>query len=148
MLDLNFVRENLTEVTEALINRNFPTDALNKFVHADSERRRFIAESDKLNATRNELSQQVGALMKEKRAEEALKIRTRVNDLKDEMMRIQALRDEAENYMRELLAGLPNVPHASVPVGRDETANTEVSRWGLRRTSILKFVTTLIWASV
>lgn len=130
MLDLNFVRENLTQVTDALDNRNFPTDALNKFVYADSERRRFIAESDKLNRTRNELSQQVGALMKEKKAEEALKIRTRVNDLKDEMARIQTSRDEAEAYMRELLSNLPNVPHESVPVGADETANVEVSRWG------------------
>lgn len=130
MLDLNYVRANLEKVVDALDNRKFPTDALNEFSSADRERRRLIARSDELNASRNELSQQVGALMKEGKAQEALKIRSQVNDIKEAITQFQQARDTAENRMRELLGTLPNIPHESVPIGADETANTEVRRWG------------------
>jgi len=132
MLDLNYVRENLARVIEACEARNYPIDFLNDFANWDGQRRRAIAESDRLNAERNELSQQIGALMKEGKGEEALKIRSSANDLKERITRADSLRDESERRMREILSVLPNIPHESVPVGKDESANEEIRRWGTK----------------
>lgn len=130
MLDLNFVRDNLDHVRAALGARGFSTTALDDFVHLDAERRRIIAESDKLNAERNASSREIGALMKDGRKEEAEARRKEVGELKERIGELDHARDDAETRMRELLSTVPNIPHASVPVGHDETANVEVRRWG------------------
>jgi seryl-tRNA synthetase len=130
MLDLNFVRENLDKVRAALESRNFPLDALNDFEAADSERRQVIAESDKLNAERNASSREIGALMKDGKRDEADARRQSVGQLKERIAELDRKRDEAEARMREILSTVPNIPHESVPVGADETANVEVRRWG------------------
>lgn len=133
MLDLNFVRDNLNKVIEALENRGASDEAfkiLKTFTSADQERRRAIAESDQLNAERNEKSKRIGALMKEGKADEALALRTQVSNLKERIEIIGKWRDKIEQDMRDLLLTIPNVPHESVPVGADEAANVEVRRWG------------------
>src|ERR1043165_6012027 len=130
MLDLNFVRDNLDKVRAALEARQFPTAALDDFAQADTERRRVIAESDQLNSERNAASREIGALMKEGKRDEADARRRAVTELKDRIAELDRVRDEAEKRMRELLSTLPNVPHESVPVGADETANREERRWG------------------
>ena len=130
MLDLNYVRENLDKVRAALIARRADTSALDDFARADEERRRTIAESDQLNAQRNAASREIGGLMKEGRKDEAETRRAEVSGLKDRIAELDQLRDQTEARMHELLSTLPNVPHSSVPVGADESANTEVRRWG------------------
>jgi len=132
MLDLNYVRENIDKVRAALNARRFDTTALDDFARADEERRRVIAESDQLNAQRNASSREIGALMKEGRNEEAEARRAEVGTLKDRIAELDQRRSQADERMRELLSTLPNVPHASVPVGADESANTEIRRWGTR----------------
>ena len=130
MLDLNFVRENLEAVREALDRRGFPVAALDDFAQLDAERRRVIAESDGLNAQRNAASREIGALMKEGRRDEADARRQEVGHLKERIAELDRARDDAEKRMRELLSTIPNIPHESVPAGIDETANVEVRRWG------------------
>jgi seryl-tRNA synthetase len=130
MLDLNFVRENLERVRAALKARRFSADVLENFTRADEERRRIIAESDQINAERNAASREIGALMKEGKREEAEARRAQVAQLKDRIAELDESREEAEARMREILSTVPNIPHESVPVGADETANTEVRRWG------------------
>jgi seryl-tRNA synthetase len=130
MLDLNYVRGNLERVRAALDARGFPTATLDDFEALDAERRRAIAESDALNARRNTSSREIGALMKEGKKEEAESRRKEVNELKERMAELERARDDAERRMQELLATVPNVPHESVPVGRDESANKEVRQWG------------------
>jgi seryl-tRNA synthetase len=130
MLDLNYVRGNLERVRAALDARGFPTAALDDFAALDAERRRAIAESDALNARRNASSREIGALMKEGKKEEAESRRKEVAELKERMAELERARDDAERRMEELLAAVPNVPHESVPVGRDESANEEVRQWG------------------
>lgn len=130
MLDLNFVRDNLERVRAALEARNANAAALEDFTRMDAERRRIIAESDELNAARNSASRTIGALMKEGRRDEAEAQRQEVGQLKDRIAGLDAARDEAEANMRLLLSTLPNLPHESVPVGADESANTEARRWG------------------
>jgi seryl-tRNA synthetase len=135
MLDLNYVRENLEKVDTALRNRRASDetlDLLNKFAFADRSRRDAIAESDRLNSERNQRSRQIGDLMKQGKPEEALALRTDVNELKERIARADAIRDHAEKEMQDILASLPNIPHESVPVGEDESANLEVRRWGTK----------------
>jgi seryl-tRNA synthetase len=131
MLDLNFVRDNLVKVRAALEARQFPTATLDDFAQADAERRRVIAESDRLNAERNASSREIGALMKAGKKEEAETRRREVGELKERIAELDSAREKAEARMRELLSTLPNIPHESVPVGPDETANVEVRRWGV-----------------
>jgi len=68
-----------------------------------------------------------------------------VGNLKDESRKLDGRREEAEKGMHSLLSTIPNVPHSSVPVGKDETANVEVRRWGKAPVSTLNQWTTLIW---
>jgi seryl-tRNA synthetase len=133
MLDLNFVRENLDKVREALGTRNFPADSLDKFVELDAERRQVIGESNKLNEMRNAASKEIGALMQSGQREEAEAKKGEVTKAKEQQALLEAKRDDAEAAMRDLLAGLPNLPASDVPVGADESANVEVRRWGTPR---------------
>jgi len=130
MLDLNYVRENFDRVLEALEARRADVAALNDFKLADEERRRVIAESDQLNAQRNASSREIGGLMKDGKKDEAEARRAEVGKLKDRIGELDQLRAQAETRMHELLSTLPNIPHSSVPVGIDESANIEVRRWG------------------
>src|SRR2546421_1086571 len=132
MLDLNYVRENLDRVGGALAARDMPATALDDFAQADAERRRVIAESDALNAERNTASRVIGALMKEGRREEAEVQRKQVGSLKDRIAELDRHREKVERDMTEMLSTLPNIPHESVPVGQDESANVEVRRWGTK----------------
>jgi seryl-tRNA synthetase len=70
--------------------------------------------------------------MKEGRKDEAEARRAEVGGLKDRIAELDQLRTQTESRMHELLSTLPNIPHSSVPVGADESANTEVRRWGTR----------------
>jgi seryl-tRNA synthetase len=132
MLDLNYVRENLDAVRAALEKRGAGAGALDDFAVADAERRRVIAESDQLNAERNSASREIGALMKDGKRDEADVRRKQVNELKERIAELDASRDRAEARMHELLSTLPNIPHESVPVGKDESANEEIRRWGTK----------------
>ena len=130
MLDLNYVRENLEKVKEALNNRNFPNDVLDKFVELDAERRRVIGEADAVNQQRNSSSKEIGALMQAGRRDEADAKKAEVAGLKDKQAELEKLRDEAVLQMNDLLANLPNIPADDVPIGADESANVEVRKWG------------------
>jgi seryl-tRNA synthetase len=130
MLDLNFVRDNLDTVRKALANRNFPADSLDRFVELDAERRRVIGESNKLNELRNAVSKEIGGLMQSGKRDEAEAKKAEVAKAKEQQAELETKRDEAEAAMRDLLAGLPNIPKEDVPVGDDESANVEVRRWG------------------
>src|SRR5438270_11640619 len=132
MLDLSYVRENFDAVREALQKRGMPRAALDDFAQADGQRRQVIAESDQLNAERNTSSREIGALMKEGKSEEADARRKAVGELKDRIAELDQKRMRAEVRMLRLLSTLPNIPHESVPVGKDESANAEIRRWGTR----------------
>jgi len=132
MLDLNYVRDNLEKVRAGLQTRGEAAAALDDFVEADGERRRIIAESDTLNATRNTASREIGALMKAGKRDEAETRRKEVNELKERIAELDRQRDQAETRMHDLISTLPNIPHESVPVGKDESANLEIHRWGTK----------------
>jgi len=93
-------------------------------------RRRAITEHGDLSAERNRLSPEIGALMKEGRKDEAESRRLLVKELKERIEALETERDAAESDLNDIMYGIPNLPHPSVPVGKDESANVEVRRWG------------------
>lgn len=130
MLDLNFVRENLDLVREALAARNFPDELLDRFVELDTTRRNVISEADTVNRQRNAASKEIGALIQSGENAKAEAKKAEVSGLKARQAELEGHRDEAEAAMQDLLSGLPNIPASDVPIGTDETANREVRRWG------------------
>lgn len=133
MLDLTYVRENFETVKTAFENRRFPLEGLEKFAELDAERRRIIGESNKINETRNAASREIGALMQSGKRDEAEAKKAEVAGLKDRQTELEQERTHAENAMRELLSGLPNMPSQDVPVGADESANVEIRQVGEAR---------------
>ncbi|MCO6511656.1 MAG: serine--tRNA ligase [Aridibacter famidurans] len=130
MLDLNFVRENLDTVREALQKRNASADVLDDFTRLDVERREVIGKADEVNRRRNESSKEIGALMQAGDREEAEAKKEEVAGLKGLQSELEDKRKELESAMDELLAGLPNIPAEDVPAGVDESDNVEVRKWG------------------
>ena len=133
MLDLNYVRDNIDKVTEALQKRHASDDMfaqLENFKEADLTRRLAIGNSDSHNADRNKLSKEIGVLMKQGATEQAATLRSQVNELKTLISEADAAREQSEQRMREILSTLPNIPHDSVPLGQSEEDNVEVRRWG------------------
>lgn len=130
MLDINFVRANLDTVRARLAARGFPLETLDRFTELDERRRALVNKRDDLNATRNRESQEIGKLMKSGSKEEANARRAAVREIGDQIAAAEAELATVENELNKLMTGLPNLPHESVPVGADESANQEVRRWG------------------
>lgn len=130
MLDINFVRANLDLVRQKLSQRGASPEALDSFIELDERRRSLVRERDELNARRNRESQEIGLLMKSGRREEAEARRASVRELGDRVAAIEDQLRSVERELNDLLAALPNLPHESVPIGPDESANVEIKRWG------------------
>ena len=127
MLDKNFVRENLDFVRERLAARGgqYPLEDL---VAADAEWKRIILRSEELRRQRNEASEAIGKL---KRAgHDTAEQQAKVKDISAEIKSLEEAVRAAEERLNSCLHNIPNLPHASVPVGCDETVNREVRRWG------------------
>jgi seryl-tRNA synthetase len=133
MLDVHFVRENFDLVREKLHTRNFDPALLDNFTELDGVRRSLIRERDELNAASNRLSKEVGALMREGKKDEAESKKVESRAVAEKVKGIEAKLDELENEFRAILTTVPNLPHESVPVGADESANLEAHRWGTPR---------------
>lgn len=133
MLDIHFVRENFDEVRQRLSARNFDPASLDDFQKLDAERRALIRERDELNAASNRISKEVGALMREGKKEEAEAKKAESRALGEKIKSAEARVEELENEFRDILTSVPNLAHESVPVGKDESANAEIRRWGTPR---------------
>ena len=129
MHDINFVRVNLDLVRQKLAQRNFAVAALDRFSELDERRRTLIRDRDELKSTRNRESQEIGKLIKAGHREEAEKRGAAVRQLGEQIPEIEKDLEVTEADLNTLLATLPNLPHDSIPVGSDESANQEVKRW-------------------
>ena len=127
MLDLKFVRDNLPLVEQALKNRNASVD-LTEFTGLEKRRREVLVEVEALKSKRNTVSQEVSRMKKAGQDAEALILEMR--GVGDKIAELDTEVKDIENKLTTILLYIPNVPHASVPVGADEEANPEVRRWG------------------
>jgi seryl-tRNA synthetase len=134
MLDLNFVRENLPLVEEKLRQRGMdPAAVLKDFCEVDTQRRQAITEAETSKAQRNKASEEIAKLKKSGQDASAAMAQTLISQTKDLREKIQTLEETATDLdarLRDILAGIPNLPHASVPVGHSADDNVEVRRWG------------------
>jgi len=128
MLDLGFVRANLPLVEEKLRSRGADSSVLADFAKLDAERRAAITEVETLKAQRNVLSEEFA---KVKRAGgDVAAVSQRSGELKDRTAALEATANAADGKMRDLLQGLPNLPHDDVPVGKSEHDNVCKKTWG------------------
>ena len=133
MLDIKFVRENPDAVDRACESRQNAHWDREKFFELDEERRSVISEVEKLQAERNAVSKQIGQLMREGKRDEAEAAKAQVAANKDRIAALDERRGAVEQELFDLVAAIPNIPHESVPYGRDDSDNPEVRRWGTPR---------------
>jgi seryl-tRNA synthetase len=129
MLDLSFVRDHLSKIEAMLRDRGMNPDVLLKdFREVEAQRRQAITAAEELKAHRNRLSEKIPGMKKSGQDVSQL-----IAETKDMRVQIQELEKAAEEYdtrLSDILVGLPNVPHPSVPVGKSPADNVEVRRWG------------------
>jgi seryl-tRNA synthetase len=129
MLDLSFVRDHLPLVEEKLRQRGMnPDELLKDFAQVDAQRRQAITSAETLKAQRNRTNEEIARLKKSGQDADAL-----VQESKETREHIQQLEKAAEEYdtrMQDILKGIPNLPHESVPIGPSAEQNVEVRRWG------------------
>ena len=134
MLDINLLRRDLASVIAGLDKRKSPQPYLDigRFQSLEIERKTIQTHTEELQARRNSLSKQIGQL-KAKGADSATAM-AQVGGIADELKVSAERLDVLQAELLSLLMAVPNLPHDSVPVGDDETANVEVRRWGTPRT--------------
>ena len=129
MLDLNFVRDNLPRVEEMLRQRGAdPAAVLKDFRDVDTRRRQAITEAETLKAQRNKASEDIAKL--KKAGQDAGAAIAETKDLREQIQAREKIAADFDARLQEILSGIPNVPHESVPVGHSAEENVEVRRWG------------------
>jgi seryl-tRNA synthetase len=129
MLDLNFVRENLPLVEEKLRQRGMdPAAVLRDFCEVDTHRRQAITEAETSKAQRNKASEEIAKLKKS--GQDASAAMAQTKDLREKIQALEKTATDLDARLRDILAGIPNLPHASVPIGQSAEDNVEVRRWG------------------
>jgi seryl-tRNA synthetase len=129
MLDLNFVRNNLTLVEDKLRARNAdPAALLGDFHSLDARRREAITQAEQLKARRNDLSQQVGAL--KKAGQDATAVMDETRAIKEQSDALDLTASTLDEEMRQALARIPNLTRDEVPAGKSEEENVVVKSWG------------------
>ncbi len=130
MLDLNFVRENLPLVEEKLRQRGMdPAAVLRDFREVDTQRRQAITEAETSKAQRNKASEEIAKL--KKGGQDASAEMAQTKDLREKIQTLEKTAADLDARLRDILSGIPNLPHASVPVGHSAEQNVEVRRWGM-----------------
>ena len=133
MLDIKFVRENPDAVDKSCASRQNAHWDRERFFELDEERRSTIVEVEGLQAERNAASKQIGQLMREGKRDEAEAAKAKVAANKSRIAELETRRSEVDQELFDLVAGIPNIPHESVPYGESEDDNPEVRRWGTPR---------------
>jgi len=127
MLDLKLVRDNLELVRARLRDRGVVLD-FGEFLSADESRRRLLTEVEQLKHRRNTVSEEVGR--RKKGGEDADPLIAEMREAGDRIKALDQAVKDSEEQIQRLLLTVPNLPHASVPVGPDGGGNLEVRRWG------------------
>ena len=126
MLDLKFIRENPETVKQGIKNKN-EKDRVDEIIELDGKRRDLILKTDELKAKSNQVSQQVGQMKKS--GQDASGIISEMKSVSDEITLLDSQLKEVEENLQDILMFVPNLPHASVPVGKSADDNKEVRQW-------------------
>ena len=132
MLDLKFVREN-PEIVKENIRKKFQDAKLplvDEVIALDEENRKTKKEADDLRADRNRISKQIGALMGQGKKEEAEACKKQVTDASEHLAALEEKERELEERIRKIMLTIPNIIDPSVPIGKDDSENVDVERFG------------------
>jgi len=131
MLDIQLLRNDLDAVAARLATRSKAID-FTQFSALEAERKTLQTRTQELQASRNSLSKQIGML--KGKGEDASEVMAQVAAMKTELEQAEARLTELLGEFNAIVAAIPNLPNETVPVGKDETDNVEVKRWGTPRT--------------
>lgn len=132
MLDLKFVRENPDAVREN-IRRKYQDNKLplvDEVLSLDEERRSVQKEADALRANRNKISKQIGVLMGQGKKDEAAAARTLVSEQAEQLAKLEEREGQLDERIRTIMMTIPNMIDPSVPIGKDDSENVELERFG------------------
>ena len=132
MLDIKFVREN-PELVKENIKKKFQDKKLvlvDEVIALDEERRTVIARADELRANRNKISKEIGALMAQGKREEGMALKEQVTAQAKELEELSAKETQLEKELTQRMMMIPNIIDESVPIGKDDSENVEVQRFG------------------
>ena len=127
MYDLSFFRNNLDAIAKRLGDRGFALDQ-DQFRALDTERRAALNEAQQLMAQRNAETQEIGKL--KKAGHDTSTRQQQVREMGDRIAKLEHQASALDESFRELMSGIPNTPHESVPVGKGEADNIEMKKWG------------------
>ena len=133
MLDIQLLRNDIQTTAQRLAQRGFALDT-ERFGELEGRRKQLQIRSEELQAQRNSLSKQIGVLMGQGKKDEAEAAKAQVAQLKTDLENIESELPQVQAALDDLLLRIPNLPHESVPVGKDETENVEVRKVGTPRT--------------
>lgn len=128
MLDIRFLRNNFQEIKEKLAHRGEDLSELANFEELDKKRRELIAATEQLKAKRNEVTKQISVLKKEK--QDATESILEMREVGEKIKEYDTELKEIQERLDQIMYGIPNIPHASVPIGEDEDDNVEIRTWG------------------
>lgn len=128
MLDVKLLRNNFEEVKQKLQNRGEDLGEFEKFGELDKRRRTLIVETEALKSQRNEVSQEIAKLKREKQDADAKIEEMRV--VGDRIKTLDIELREIDEKLDTILMSIPNIPHESTPVGESEDNNVEIRKWG------------------
>ena len=132
MLDIKFVREN-PEIVKQNIKNKFQDNKLglvDEVIDLDAEARATKQEADTLRADRNKISKQIGGLMAQGKKEEAEEMKVKVNAESQRLAELETKEAELEDKIKKIMMTIPNIIDPSVPIGKDDSENVEVKRYG------------------
>ena len=132
MLDLKFIREN-PDIVKQNIKNKFQEEKLplvDEVIELDAKKRATQAEADKIRAARNKLSKEIGKLMGQGKKEEAEEIKAQVAANAERLAELEKMEPELESRILKIMMTIPNIIDPSVPIGRDDSENAEIERFG------------------
>jgi seryl-tRNA synthetase len=127
MYDLSFFRNNLDAIAKRLGDRGFALD-VEEFRKLDTQRRAALNEAQQLMAQKNAETEEIGKLKRTGQDTSARQLRVR--EMSDRIARLEQQASALDDSFRQLMAGIPNTPHETVPTGKGEADNVEIKRWG------------------
>ncbi len=132
MIDIKFLREN-SDVVKQNIKNKFQDSKLplvDEVIELDAQARATQQEADDLRANRNKLSKQIGALMAQGKKEEAEEVKKQVTEQAERLSELQEKETELQAKVKEIMMVIPNIIDPSVPIGKDDSENVEIERFG------------------
>ena len=132
MLDIKFVREN-PDIVKENIKKKFQDEKLelvDKVIELDKKSRELKTNGDSLRSERKKISDEIGKLFREGKKEEAESSKKKVNDINDKLVEMEKLEENLNQEIRKMMLTIPNIIDATVPIGKNDTENVEIEKFG------------------